>query len=372
MVINEWASLIYRFIICFIFMCYNLPAKATHVAYIGPSQEASSYWKNFLTPLPAVAKQLNLTLTFHHPEHKNRFDIIPLVEALMEEETKPDFIISAFRNSNATPLLELIEKHKIPLITVSTGVPMIDQKKIGSPQQKYKYWVAQIISDDISSGVLLARKLIEHRRSVLPNKKVKMVAIGGNKVFEASRLRDIGLKKEISSNPNVDFLQLVQSNWDNKTAERMSQQLLNRHPEIDAIWAANIDVAFAAEKVMTNHHTSENELPDIATVDWTKEGFLAIKNEKIVFSLGSNHFIGVWALILYHDIANGFPILPSEPTTFITPYIAADINNIGIIEPYLDGDYWKNVNIKIFSKYFNKQLKNYNFDFELLLKDKKG
>ena len=342
-------------------------AKTAHVAYIGPAPETSSYWKNLLAPLPAVAKQLNLTISFHHPEHNNRFLIVPLAQALINSNNKPDYIISVFRNNNAQPLLALVEKHKIPLITLSTGVPRLEQKQVGTPQQNYKYWFAQILSDDLSSGQVLAQKLIEYRRNKVPNKQVKLAAIGGNNVFEASRLRDAGLKQVIKTNPDVDFLQLVHSNWDEQTTKRMTKQLIKRHEQIDAIWAANTDIALTVNKIYTEK-LPHQEHPDIAAVDWTKAGFIAIQQEKIAFSLGSNHFIGVWALILFHDITHGIPLSVSEPPTFTTPYILADKNNIDKIEPYLEGKYWQDVNIKIYSKVFNQQLKKYNFDFNLLLK----
>ena len=342
-------------------------AKTAHVAYIGPAPETSSYWKNLLAPLPAVAQQLNLTISFHHPEHNNRFLIVPLAEALINSNNKPDYIISVFRNNNARPLLALVEKHKIPLITISTGVPRFEQKKIGAPQENYKYWFAQVLCDDFSSGKILAEKLIKHRKNKFPDKQVKLAAIGGNHVFEASRLRDDGLKQALKTSTDVEFLQLVHSDWDEQTTKRMTKQLIKRHNKIDVIWAANIDIALTINKIYTEEMPAQNH-PDIATVDWTKEGFAAIQQEKIVFSLGSNHFNAIWALILFHDITHGIPLSVSEPPTFITPYIFADKNNIAKIEPYLEEKYWQDVNIKIYSKVFNQQLKKYNFDFNLLLK----
>lgn len=323
-----------------------------------------------MAPLPAVANQLNLNLTFHHPEYESRYNLIPITKALINSKNKPDFIISVFRGSSARPLLELIEKHKIPLITVSTGVPKFEQKQIGLPQQNFKYWLAQIISDDISSGGLVAKELVLRKLKADINKKIKLLAIGGNKIFEASRLRDKGLLQEVSNNDNIEFLQLVHSDWDNNTTKRMTKQLINRHKNIDAIWTANVDIAFSAEQTLSNMPSLKNAPPIIGTVDWTQKGFSAIKENKILFSLGSNHFIGIWSLILYHDIAHGMAITPSDQTTFITSYILADKNNIEKIEPYLDADNWKHINIKGYSKIFNKQLNNYNFDFSLLLNKK--
>lgn len=226
-----------------------------------------------------------------------------------------------------------------------------------------------MLCDDFSSGKILAEKLIEHRTNKFPDKQVKLAAIGGNHVFEASRLRDEGLKQVLKTSTNVEFLQLVHSNWDEQTTKRMTKQLIKRHNKIDVIWTANIDIALTVNKIYMENLPTRNH-PDIATVDWTKEGFSAIQQEKIVFSLGSNHFIGVWALILIHDIAQGIALSASEPPTFITPYILADKDNIDKIAPYLDGKYWQDANIKIYSKVFNKNLKKYNFDFELLLQER--
>jgi hypothetical protein len=44
---------------------------------------------------------------------------------------------------------------KIPFITLEQGFSPDDAKNIGKPQNKYKYWLGQIIYDNKASGELL-------------------------------------------------------------------------------------------------------------------------------------------------------------------------------------------------------------------------
>lgn len=348
-------------------MAFHTAAKTKpiHVAFVGPAANTSSYWQNVIAPMPAVAKQLNIHLTFHHPTYEQRFNLTPIIETILSADNKPDYLISVFRGTNAIELLTLIEKYKTPFISISAGAPLFQQNKIGKPQENFKYWLSQIVADDINSGQVMAAELFKQAREIRPDQPVRLLAIGGNKIFEASRLRDIGLQQEIAKHPKLDFLQLVHTQWNTETAKTKTRKLLNRHKDIDVIWTANWDIAQAVYTIVNNG--SRSHLPIIGTVDWTNEAFTAINNNQLAFSLGSNHLHGLWALIIFHDLAQGHKPTSVKDKLINTPYIKVDKNNVTAVQPFLVAEYWQNIDIKIYSKVFNKNLKDYNFDFNQLL-----
>ena len=357
-------SFILLFLCC---LTFNLHARTApiHVAFVGPAPSTSSYWKNTMIPMAEAARQLNIKITFHHPSYEQRFNLTPLIEKVLSAKQKPDYLISVFRDINAIKLLTIVEKYRTPFISISTSVSRIEQSKTGKPQQYFKYWLAQITADDISSGRLMAAELYQTSKQVTPEAKVNLLAIGGNKIFEASRLRDLGLQQEVENHQDLAFLQLVHTDWQIDTAKNKSEKLFNRHKKIDAIWTANADIALAVVDVL--QQATGIKPPLIGTVDWTKKAFDAIDKNHLSFSLGSNHLHGLWALIMFHDLAHGYQLSAESDQNITTKYLKADKENLTEIRPFLTPSHWKKVDITQYSKVFNQTLKTYDFDFSHML-----
>ncbi len=357
-------------ILCCVVACFSVSAKQIHVALLVPDFGTSPFWDSMLNPLLPAAKQLNVKLTFHHADFAERFDYYPKAKSLLESEDKPDYLIAAFRGASAKPLLELVEQHRVPMITISSGVPLKEREEVGYPQQNYKYWLAQVLADDESSGFLQARNLLNMAQAMnsheLPNKKYRMVAIGGGLVLETSHQKDRGLKRAEKLSPELELLQLVHADWNAALAARMTEQLYSRYGSIDLIWAANDDTALSAYQVASKLVTTD-DMPLIAGIDWTKSGLDAVSEGKLAFSLGGNHMQAVWALILAHDIAHGYSDTGFEKNTYRIPFIMADKANIEVISDYMNNDGYKAANYKQFSKLYIPNAFQYRFELNRLV-----
>ena len=369
----KWISMkLIKWSACFFLLmaCFSVSAKQLHVALLVPEFGSSQFWDSMLNPLIPAAEQLNIKLTFHHADFTDRFDYYPQAKALLEGENKPDFLIAAFRGASAKPLLELVEHARVPMITVSSGIPKNERAHIGYPQQNYKYWLAQVLADDESSGFIQTKKLLELAESKYgargPEQKFRMVAIGGGLVLETSHQKDRGLKRAVETFKNLDLLQLVHADWNADITTRMTKQLYGRYEYIDLIWAANDDTALGA------YHTAEKlveheNMPLVAGIDWTKKGLISVTNSELAFSLGGNHMQAVWALVIVHDIAHGFSDIGFKQNTYRIPFIVADQNNIERINDYINNDRYKQSNYRQFSKLYNADITQYQFDLNKLI-----
>ena len=337
-------------------------AKQIHVAFLGPELGQSAYWDSVIAPLKTVAEQFDIKLTLHHANWNDRFDYYPKAKELFESEDKPDYLISTFRGASAKHFLELVESHQVPFISIVTGVPKFEQKKVGVPQQHYKYWLAQILADDFESGFLLTNALIARTKNN-EEKGVSLIAVGGDQLLASSNSRDKGLYQAIERNKNVEFLQLVHSNWNVAITKRMIRQLMSRYQSSDIIWAANDDVAIAAYQSLKSLNVDKKNMPIIGGVDWTIKGLEAIVADKIQVSVGGNHMHGVWALILVNDIAHGLTLTNRKGYTYKTPFAVADKKNAGKILAFLKAEQWREVDFKQFSKFYNDQVEEYDFNF---------
>ena len=356
----------------FIFLLFASPwtyAKQIHVAFVGPALGSNPFWDSMIMPLQEVAEQLDVRITFHTADFDDRFDYFPKTQELLSSDQKPDYLISGFRGASAKPLLELVEQYQVPLVSISSGVPLKEIDKIGYPQQHYKYWLAQILADDESSGFLQAQLLREKAKSnpILSQKKaLRMAAIGGGLVLETSIQKDKGLLRAIDTYEDLEFLQLVHADWNTGIAARMTHGLFERYSTIDLIWNANDDMAIAAAKAVTIANKSRTPVL-VAGIDWTQRGLLAIEKGELAFSLGGNHMQAVWALILIHDIAHGYNDLGFKNNSYRIPFLVADKTNVKRIRSYVEKDGFKSANYKQFSKHYNKQLKSYDFDLMKLI-----
>ncbi len=345
-------------------------AKKLHVAFLVPELGTSAFWDRMLTPLPTVAEQFDIHITFHHADFRDRFDYYPQAKMLLEREEKPDFLIAALRGASAKPLLDLVELHQVPLVTISSGVPLREREFIGYPQQRYKYWRAQVLGDDEGAGFTLAQQLLvkanQFKQKQDEPKTFSMIAIGGDLVLETSHQKNRGLKQALKMFQEIELLQLVHADWNEYIAMRMTEQLHNRYGDIDLIWAANDDIALGAYQA-TLHFENHQNKPLIAGIDWTKRGLLAVTEGKLAFSLGGNHMQAVWALILVHDLAQGFDDTGFEYNTFRIPLLMADQGNVDIIRTYIESEGYKTVDFKQFSKRYNTGLQRYQFDLNTLI-----
>jgi len=337
-------------------------AKQIHVAFLGPELGQSAYWDNVIAPLKTVAEQFDIKLTLHHANWNDRFDYYPKAKELFESEDKPDYLISTFRGASAKHFLELVELHQVPFISIVTGVPKFEQKKVGIPQQHYKYWLAQILADDFESGFLLTNALIERRKNK-KKKDVRLIAVGGDPLLASSNSRDKGLYQAIEKSKNVELLQLVHSNWNAAITKRMVKQLMSRYQSSDILWAANDDIAIAAYQSLKSLNIDKSAMPIIGGVDWTIKGLEAIITDKIQLSVGGNHMHAVWALILLHDIAHGVKLPNYNDYTYKTPFAVADKTNAKKILAFLQLEQWREVDFTQFSKSYNAQVEEYDFNF---------
>ncbi|WP_286262860.1 ABC transporter substrate-binding protein [Thalassotalea atypica] len=363
----------WKWLLCCLLFSFSLSAKQIHVAFLGPSGTDNPFWSSMIAPLSTVAEQLDVHITFHHADFADRFDYYLQAQKLLSSANKPDYLISAFRGANAKPLLDLIEQFQVPTITISSGVPAFEKASIGAPQQKYKYWLAQVLADDESSGFMQAQLLVEKFKGSVSQEeqgqalqRYRMVALGGGLVLETSHQKDAGLRRAVLEYGELDLLQLVHADYNVETASRMTELLFNRYQNIDLIWTANDDTAIAAYEKCAQLLPA-SDFPLIAGIDWTKSGLLAVEEGKLAFTLGGNHMQAVWALILLHDIAHGYTDTGLENNTYRIQFSVADERNIKDVKEYILNNGWQHANFLQFSKVYNAKIKRYQFDLNVLI-----
>ena len=337
---------------------FAVSAKTMNVAFVGHTKGDNAFWDNLLAPMPEVAKQLGINLTVYHANYNNRFSYFDIVEEIVNGDNPPDVLISPFRAASSKPLLRLIEKKKIPFISIVNEIPRSERNTVGKPQENYKYWKASVTSDDFKSGELLAQKLLSIAETKTDKRPLPFVALAGDHVLESSLKRNDGLKNFISKSSDFYYQQMVFTDWNTVKAYRMCVELFFRHGQPSIIWAANDDIALTAHRCMTDLSVELLPAITIGGVDATNKGIKAVLEGKLDVTLGGNQMHGAWALIVAFDMFNG---KTQHELTLDSPFFVVDKHNANALLELLN-DSWHKIDFKSMSKSYNPELIHYDFN----------
>ncbi len=349
------------------FYSFSIAAKPLHFAYIGPKQGESVYWDAITQPLPAVAKQLGVKLTIHSTGDRQRLNYYATAKKLLESKDKPDYLISMFLGTNSLSMLELIEKYKVPYISIATAIPEFEKNKIGLPGQIYKYWKAQILANEKRNGYRLARNLIRDAKEELGKNHINILAFGGDRFLQTSVSRNQGLQLALKENARVHLIKIVDTNWLPELAIQKAAGFFRRHKDIDVIWAVNDEIALAAEQAYKIAPDKQNYQPYVGGFDCSIDGMQAVLDGQLQSSLCGSRFFAAWALIVAYDLAKGEKLDEREKSSINVPFFIANKETTPAWLKLIKRNRWNRVDFKQFSKAKSKNKAPYNFDFTRLV-----
>lgn len=107
-------------------------------------------------------------------------------------------------------------------------------------------FVSHVGSDDVAVGYNGTKALIENLGG-----KGKILALEGNPAALTSRDRVAGMRKAVEEFPGVELLDVVTGMYQQKDAHDVTAAALEKHPNIDGIWAANDVMVYGALSALT-------------------------------------------------------------------------------------------------------------------------
>lgn len=146
------------------------------------------------------------------------------------------------------------------------------------------YWVCHITDDGLATGYDTATQLFQ---ALKPQAGVgKVFAINGLLGDTIGRERFAGLKKALKEFPHMELVGSQPANWDRQVAYSVTQTALTAHPDINAIWSANDDMAIGALKAIS----AAGKTGKIAIVgtDAIPEALAAIRDGHMVATVASD------------------------------------------------------------------------------------
>lgn len=208
--------------------------KRINIKVIVKKRDAS-FWTVVEMGTEAAAKEFGINVDFDGPTDENDIDgqIQMVGEAINK---KVDALVLAA--SDYTRLVDIAEKavlEKIPVVIIDSDIN----------SNKTKSFIG---TDNVDAGKRLAETMIE---KVGENSNIAVMSF--IKGAASSDQRDEGLYDILSNHSSINILSSVYCNSDEIIAERLTKELVQKHPDLNAIICTNaygtVGTARAIEKL---------------------------------------------------------------------------------------------------------------------------
>jgi len=231
--------------------------------------QTNPYFQAVRVGADAAAKTLNVK-TLHYIPTKP--DSIPEQMSQIEDVVvkKPDAIVFTPVDYKAlVPGVEKINAANIPVVNIT------DRSSAGK-------FVAFVGADDYSTALETARYLLKTL-----NGKGNFIILEGVKGALTNTDRVRGFNDALKENPGAKLLASQPGNYQRLQALQVTENLLQSHPQIDGVLAANDAMAMGAVEALEG----ANRTARVIGINGTKEAVDAIKAGKLLASGDYNGFL---------------------------------------------------------------------------------
>jgi len=251
--------------------------------------QTNPYFQAVRVGADAAAKVLNVK-TLHYIPTKP--DSIPEQMSQIEDVVvkKPDAIVFTPVDYKAlVPGVEKINAAGIPVVNIT------DRSAAGK-------FVAFVGADDYSTALETARYLLKSL-----NGKGNIIILEGVKGALTNTDRVRGFNDALKENPGAKLLASQPGNYQRLQALQVMENLLQSHPQIDGVLAANDAMAMGAIEALEG----ANRTAKVIGINGTKEAVDAIKAGKLLASGDYNGFLqGCIGTIIAARTLRKLPIVP--------------------------------------------------------------
>ncbi|WGL61074.1 ABC transporter substrate-binding protein [Pigmentibacter sp. JX0631] len=352
-----------------IFFIYT--ASAIKITFLVPGKSNEDFWVTAAEFTRAAAVELGFDYEVLYAE-RDRENMIDLVYKIASETNKPDFVLIVNEKNSAPQMLKILNNNNIKTFLVHVDLTDDQKKVIKYPRSIYKNWIGTVVADNVPAGYQIMNEMYKNIPENLKSKKMfKLIAINGDKETKTSLEREKGLYKFLNENKSIQLLQIIAAEWDRDIAYQKTNHMFDRYKDIDFIWAANDPIALGALKAVYNHQKLPGKNIYIGGLNWSKESLEEIKKGTISTSLGGHFINGACAIAVIFDYLKGIDINSSNYEMKINFFSPIGKKEVDEYFKYLDKSNWNKINFKKYTKFYNKNLKEYKFNPKEILKDYK-
>jgi ABC-type sugar transport system substrate-binding protein len=346
--------------------------KRIRVTFINPgisnaNDPTGEYWLRVSAAMEAAAAQLNIDLEVIHSE-RDHLRMQQQARDVAKRSTRPDYLIVVNEKLAADEMVKAADESGIKAFVMQSTFAGDQAVNMGAPREKYKNWIGSLVPDNMHGGYLAAKRIIDEALQSGASKggRLRLFAIAGDPVTQASVDRVAGLKRAISEYSNVDLQQIFMGLWRYDVARDQARIGLGRYPDTGAVWAANDPMALGVLEAAIQANRKPGTDFFVGGLGWAPSALKKVKEKALVTSVGGLHMNGALALVLLNDYHLGRDFAEEGVTLKHTMFAVLDSTSVDAYLAKFGDGAWKKIDFTKLSKVLNPRVKKYDFGEEIV------
>ena len=345
--------------------------RAQSVVFINPGRSNETYWRTAAEAMEVAAGSLKMQLEVRYAE-RNPLQAITIARevAARPKSARPRFVVFANESGIAPEVLRTLEAAQIDNFMAFSGLHDAARSSLGSPREKYKYWLGSLEPRAEDAGYLTARALIDAAKTssvAMTDGKLQLLAIAGDRSTPSSIARNAGMRRAVAESKDAVVLQEVYGEWSRERAAEQMRVLMQRYPSARTVWAGNDEMAFGAMDAWRAKGGVPGRDGFFSAINTSAAALTAMRTGELSALAGGHFMAGAWALVMLYDYAHGVDFA-SEGLELTQPmFILFDPPAIDRFEKRFSAAQ-SPLNFRHYSKALNPRLKTYGFEINKLLR----
>ena len=339
------------------------------VGFINPTG-SPEFWLLVSSTMRAAAAELGIDVDIRYTQ-RSYDKAIALAQNFLSERPPPDYLIATNDLGAGGPIIKLADSANVPIILLDNDVDQKEWTEYGEPRTKYRHWLGSLVPDHEGGGYRVAEAVLTEAMHVKNNPPLRMLALAGDIGTPASNDRVRGLHRAVNvmskllGPGSVQLVDVRNLDWTEEGAQASVREFIRAGQRIDAVWAANDQMAFGAIRALREAGYKPGVDVVVGGLDWSQGGIDRVLKGEMVVTYGGHFLGGAWAMVILRDYHDGRDFAEEDvrlqfPMSAIDLPVARRFPEIGNVD-------WRNVDFTRFSKARNPKITHYNFTPDAVL-----
>ncbi len=205
--------------------------------------------------------------------------------------------------------VELCEMNKKPVVVFNSNEFL--NKIIGSPGEKYRFYIASIKRSDENIGYTSAKSLIDNLKTKSEGSdSVKIVSLSGleNSIVSSKRLA--GLERFISEISGVELMQKFTVSWIDKGYRRIYDYdiarekiklIIKRYRDLDGVWCESDSVASGVLDGLRDEGLIPGKDVQVVGIDGTRDAVSRVLTGDLLSTTGGYIYNGALSAVILKE-----------------------------------------------------------------------
>ena len=239
-----------------------------------------------------AAKHAGVARLLYTNANDNQAKQVADIESMISQGAKA-LVVAPLNATGLQPALKQAAAKSIPVVT-------IDRQTAGTPCQDFITFMG---SDFLTQGKRAADVLARVTKG-----HAKIIEIQGAYGNSVETQRTDGFASELKKHPGMTLLAAQTGNWSTTDAQRVMEQLLLAHPNVNAVYAQADVMALGAMTALRQAGKQPGKQVAIVSIDGTQDLVHAIANGRAQADVETNPRFGPQAFGALQNWFNGKPV----------------------------------------------------------------